>query len=79
MPARALRVTAGRSHPNICTIHDVGTDPPFIAMELLDGEIPCPEQVRAQPLDARTDVFSFGQSSMKWLPDPVRNRWAGFD
>ena len=26
------------NHPNICTIYDVGSEPPFIAMELLEGE-----------------------------------------
>jgi Tol biopolymer transport system component len=26
------------NHPCICTIYDVGTDPPFLAMELLEGE-----------------------------------------
>src|ERR1700742_193450 len=26
------------NHPNICPIYDVGSDPPFIAMELLEGE-----------------------------------------
>jgi hypothetical protein len=25
------------NHPSICTNDDVGTDPPFIAMELLEG------------------------------------------
>ena len=31
-------VIAALNHPNICTIFDVGTDPPFLAMELLEGE-----------------------------------------
>jgi eukaryotic-like serine/threonine-protein kinase len=36
--AREARAAASLNHPNICTVYDVGTEPPFIAMELLEGE-----------------------------------------
>lgn len=35
---REARAASSLNHPNICTIHDVSTDPPYLAMELLEGE-----------------------------------------
>src|SRR5688572_1787457 len=34
---REARTASSLSHPNICTIFDVGIDPPHLAMELLEG------------------------------------------
>ena len=35
---REARAASALNHPNICMIFDVGSDPPLLAMELLDGE-----------------------------------------
>jgi len=35
---REARTASALNHPNICTIFDVGSDPPYLAMELLEGE-----------------------------------------
>jgi len=52
---REARAAASLNHPNICTIYDVGTDPPFIAMELLEGET-LQQRLTRGPLDVGTVV-----------------------
>jgi Tol biopolymer transport system component len=50
---REARAAASLNHPNICTIYDVGTNPPFIAMELLEGET-LQQRLARGPLDVPT-------------------------
>src|SRR5918993_4286909 len=52
---REARAASALNHPNICTIYDVGTDPPFIAMELLEGET-LQQRLSRGPLDVATAI-----------------------
>jgi len=56
---REARAVSALNHPNICTLYDVGTDPPFIAMELLEGET-LQQRLRRGPLEvpALVDIAS---------------------
>ena len=52
---REARAASALSHPHICTIYDVGSDPPFIALELLEGET-LQQRLARGPIDAATCV-----------------------
>ncbi|MBK5295278.1 MAG: serine/threonine protein kinase, partial [Acidobacteriia bacterium] len=43
------QTAAGLSHPNICMIHEVNQEPPFLAMEFLEGQT-LKEKIDERPL-----------------------------
>jgi serine/threonine protein kinase/Tol biopolymer transport system component len=47
---REARTASVLNHPNICTIYDVGADPLFIAMELLEGQS-LQQRLRSGPME----------------------------
>ncbi len=53
---REAQTASALNHPNICTIYDIGiTNPPFIAMEFLEGESLLHRLLRG-PMDVRSLV-----------------------
>ena len=60
--ASEARAAAALNHPHICTIHEVGIgsdgEPPFIAMELLEGET-LRDRLTRGPLDT-SELIDYG-------------------
>ena len=65
---REARAASALNHPNICTIYDVGDDPPFIAMELLDGET-LQQRLRDGPMQIAALVdIAIRALPTRWMP-----------
>ena len=68
---REARAASALNHPNICTIYDVGSDPPFIAMELLEGET-LQQRLARGPMKITRLVDIALAVPMPWMPRTAR-------